>query len=71
MENQENNNLIELEQLKAQYGALKQQFDQQEIVNNTIIHEMLHAGISYFKHRSAEIIFIYGMLAATDCWRWC
>ena len=70
MENQENNNLIELEQLKAQYGTLKQQFDQQEIVNNTIIHEMLHAGISNFKHRSAEIIFIYGMLAATACWSW-
>ena len=70
MENQENNNLIELEQLKAQYGTLKQQFDQQEIVNNTIIHEMLHASISNFKHRSAEIIFIYGMLAATACWSW-
>ena len=70
MENQENNNLIELEQLKAQYATLKQQFDQQEIVNNNIIHEMLHAGISNFKHRSAEIIFIYGMLAATACWSW-
>ena len=70
MENQENNNLIELEQLKAQYGALKQQFDQQEIVNNNIIHEMLHAGISNIKHRSAEIIFIYGMLVATACWSW-
>ena len=70
MENQENNNLIELEQVKAHYATLKQQFDQQEIVNNNIIHEMLHAGISNFKHRSAEIIFIYGMLAATACWSW-
>ena len=70
MENQENNNLIELEQLKAQFGTLKQQFDQQEIVNNNIIHEMLHAGISNFKHHNAEIMLIYGMLAATACWSW-
>ena len=33
MENNENNNLSELDQLKAQYETLKQQFDQQEIVN--------------------------------------
>ena len=70
MENQENNNLIELQQLKVQYETLKQQFDQQEIVNNNIIHEMLHAGISNFKRRNAEIILIYGMLAATACWSW-
>ena len=70
MENQENNNLIELQQLKVQYETLKQQFDQQEIVNNNIIHEMLHAGISNFKRRNAEIILIYGMLAATACWIW-
>ena len=37
MENNEKNNLNELEQLKAQYETLKQQFDQQETVNDRLM----------------------------------
>ena len=37
MENNENNKLSELDQLKAQYEILKQQFDQQEIVNDRLM----------------------------------
>ena len=37
MENTENNNLSELDQLKAQYETLKEQLDQQEIVNDRLM----------------------------------
>ena len=37
MENQNNHNLSELDQLKAQYETLKEQFDQQEIVNDRLM----------------------------------
>ena len=47
MENQNNNNLSELDQLKAQYETLKQQFDQQEIVNDRLMK-------SSIKHSTAR-----------------
>ena len=37
MENQDNNNLSELERLKADYETLKQQFEKQEIVNDRLM----------------------------------
>lgn len=46
MENNENNNLNELEQLKAQYETLKQQFDQQEIVNSKLMETIIKNNIS-------------------------
>ena len=38
MENNENNKLSELDQLKAQYETLKERFDQQEIVNDRLMN---------------------------------
>lgn len=68
---QENHNPeMELTSLQEQYQSLQEKFGQQEIVNNGLIHEMLHAGISNFKRRNAEIILTYGLLAATACWSW-
>ena len=61
---------MELSNLQVQYQSLQEKFCQQEIVNNGLIHEMLHAGISNFKRRNAEIILTYGLLAVTACWSW-
>ena len=47
MENNEKNNLNELEQLKAQYETLKQQFDQQEIVNSKLMETIIKNNISF------------------------
>ena len=48
MENQENNNLSELDQLKAQYETLKQQFDQQEIVNDRLMKSSIKRNVDFF-----------------------
>ena len=48
MENQENNNLSELDQLKAQYETLKQQFDQQEIVNDRLMKSSIRSSVDFF-----------------------
>lgn len=61
---------MELSNLQVQYQSLQEKFCQQEIVNNGLIHEMLHAGISNFKRRNAEIILTYGLLSVTACWSW-
>ena len=48
MENNENNNLSELDQLKAQYETLKQQFDQQEIVNDRLMKSSIRSNVDFF-----------------------
>ena len=48
MENNENNNLNELDQLKAQYETLKQQFDQQEIVNERLMKSSIKSNVDFY-----------------------
>lgn len=48
MENNENNNLNELDQLKAQYETLKQQFDQQEIVNDRLMKSSIKSNVDFY-----------------------
>ena len=68
MEEKKQNQEVELSALQMQYKTLQEKFNQQEIVNNDLIHEMLHTRIANFKRRNAEIILTYGLLAATVCW---
>ena len=49
MENNENNNLNELDQLKAQYETLKEQFDQQEIVNERLMKSAVKHSVDFYK----------------------
>lgn len=49
MEQQENNNLSELDQLKAQYETLKQQFDQQEILNDKLMKSSIKNSVNFYK----------------------
>ncbi len=48
MEKNDNNNLSELDQLKAQYETLKQQFDQQEIVNDRLMKSSIKRNVDFF-----------------------
>jgi len=48
MENNENNNLNELDQLKAQYETLKQQFDQQEFVNDRLMKSSIKSNVDFY-----------------------
>jgi hypothetical protein len=70
MSQENHNSEMELSNLQVQYQSLQEKFCQQEIVNNGLIHEMLHVGISNFKRRNAEIILTYGLLSVTACWSW-
>ena len=63
MENQDNNNLNELEQLKAQYETLKQQLDQQEIVNDKLVKSVLKTNTDFFV-RNRKISLIFGPILA-------
>ena len=56
--------------MQMQYKKLQEKFNQQEIVNNDLIHEMLHSRISDFKRRNMEIVLTYGLLSAAVCWSW-
>ena len=57
MEQQENNNLSELDQLKAQYETLKQQFDQQEIVNDRLMKSSIKRNVDFFtRYRRRQYI---------------
>ena len=72
MENQENNNLNELEQLKAQYETLKQQFEQQEIVNDRLMKSSVkHSTDFYRRYRRMQII-LYPLFAIIGilCIKW-
>ncbi|MBR0305069.1 MAG: hypothetical protein IJQ94_05445 [Bacteroidales bacterium] len=68
MTTENHNQEMELDDLKVQYQSLQEKFNQQEIVNNDLIHEMIQTKIANFKRRNAEIILTYGLLAATVCW---
>ena len=59
MENQENNNLSELEQLKAQYETLKEQFDQQEIVNDRLMKSSIKRNVDFFMRYRRRQFIIY------------
>lgn len=57
MENQNNNNLSELDQLKAQYETLKEQFDQQEIVNDRLMKSSIKRSTDFYgRYRRTQII---------------
>ena len=63
MENNENNNLNELDQLKAQYETLKQQFDQQEIVNNRLMKSSIKRNVDFFMRYRWKQIILYPLAA--------
>ena len=72
MKNQENNNLSELDQLKAQYETLKQQFDQQEIVNDRLMKSSIKHSTDFYKRYRWLQVVLYPLLAligllAIDC----
>ena len=70
MEEKNINQETELSSLQTRYKSLQEKFNQQEIVNNDLIHKMLYSEISSFKRRNIEIILTYGLLSATVCWSW-
>ena len=61
---------MELSSLQEQYKTLQEKFNQQEIVNHDLMHEMLHSRITDFKRRNMEIVLTYGLLTAAVCWSW-
>ena len=63
MENQENNNLNELDQLKAQYEELKQRFEQQEIVNDRLMKTAIQTNINFFTRNRKVAMIVYPILA--------
>ena len=63
MEKQENNNLNELDQLKAQYEELKQRFEQQEIVNEHLIKSTIQDNANYFSRYRKTVMIAYPILA--------
>ncbi len=72
MENQNNNNFSELDQLKAQYETLKEQFDQQEIVNDRLMKSSIkHSTDFYGRYRRMQII-LYPLFAIIGllCVKW-
>ena len=68
----ENNNLNELEQLKAQYETLKQQFDQQEIVNERLMKSSIKNNVDfYMRYRWKQyILYPVGILAGLLIIKW-
>ena len=72
MENNENNNLSELDQLKAQYETLKQQFDQQEIVNDRLLKSSIKRNVDFFmRYRWRQyILYPIALLGALLITKW-
>ena len=72
MENQENNNMSELDQLKAQYETLKQQFDQQEIVNDRLLKSSIKRNVDFFmRYRWRQyILYPLALLGALLITKW-
>ena len=72
MENNENNNLNELDQLKAQYETLKQQFDQQEIVNDRLMKSSIKRNVDfYMRYRWKQfILYPLAILAGLLITKW-
>ena len=62
MENNENNNLNELDQLKAQYETLKQQFDQQEIVNDRLMMSSIKRSTDFYKRYRTIQFMVYPLM---------
>ncbi len=63
MENNDNNNLSELDQLKAQYETLKQQFDQQEIVNDRLMKSSIDQSVGFYKRNRWGQVVLYPLAA--------
>ena len=63
MENQENNNLSELDQLKAQYETLKRQFDKQEIVNDRLMKSSIKHSVDFYKRYRWMQFIVYPLMA--------
>ncbi|MBR3699447.1 MAG: hypothetical protein IKM85_08025 [Bacteroidales bacterium] len=59
----ENNNLNELEQLKAQYETLKEQLDQQEIVNGRLMKSSVKHSVDFYKRYRWLQVISYPFLA--------
>ena len=72
MENQENKNLNELEQLKAQYETLKQQFEQQEIVNDRLMKSSIRHSTGFYRRYRRMQIILYPLFAIIGilCVKW-
>jgi hypothetical protein len=72
MENQENNNLSELDQLKAQYETLKEQLDQQEIVNDRLMKSSIKSNVDfYMRYRWKQyILYPLAILAGLLITKW-
>lgn len=62
MENNENNNLNELDQLKAQYETLKQQFDQQEILNGRLMKSSIKRSTDFYKRYRTIQFMVYPLM---------
>ena len=63
MENQNNNNLSELDQLKAQYETLKERFEQQEIVNDRLMKSSIRHSTDFYKRYRWIETFLYPLVA--------
>ena len=63
MENQNNNNLSELDQLKAQYETLKERFEQQEIVNDRLMKSSIRHSTDFYKRYRVIDTILYPLLA--------
>ena len=59
----ENNNQNELEQLKAQYETLKEQLDQQEIVNDRLMKSSVKHSVDFYKRYRWLQVISYPFLA--------
>ena len=59
----ENNNLNELEQLKAQYETLKEQLDQQEIVNDRLMKSSVKHSVDFYKRYRWLQVISYPLIA--------
>lgn len=72
MENNENNNLNELDQLKVQYETLKQQFDQQEIVNDRLMKSSIRSNVNfYMRYRWKQyLLYPLGILVGLLTIKW-
>ena len=67
MEKNDNNNLSELDQLKAQYETLKQQFDQQEIINDRLMKSSIKHSTDFYKRYRWLQVVLYPLAAFFGC----
>lgn len=68
-ENKQNQEMV-LSSLQSTFMTLQEKLNQQEVVNNNLIHEMLHLKITDFKRRNTAIVLTYMLLATAVCWSW-